>query len=38
MRMPTYDLAYWKRIMDGIHDDGGNTLLPRGARTELRIG
>ena len=27
MRMPTYDLSDWKRIVDGIHDDGGNTLL-----------
>lgn len=27
MRMPTYDLTDWKRIVDGIHDDGGNTLL-----------
>ena len=27
MRMPTYDLADWKRIVDGIHDDGGNLLL-----------
>src|SRR3954454_7687993 len=27
MRMPTYDLADWKRIIDGIGDDGGNTLL-----------
>lgn len=27
MRMPTYDLADWKHIVDGIHDDGGNTLL-----------
>lgn len=27
MRMPTYDLADWKQIVDGIHDDGGNTLL-----------
>src|SRR6059058_2329925 len=27
MRMPTYDLADWKNIIDGIHDDGGNTLL-----------
>ena len=27
MRMPTYDLADWKRIVDDIHDDGGNTLL-----------
>ncbi|MDB5351765.1 MAG: hypothetical protein JWN86_3012 [Planctomycetota bacterium] len=27
MRMPTYDLADWKRIVDGIRDDGGNTLL-----------
>ena len=27
MRMPTYDLADWKKIVDGIHDDGGNTLL-----------
>ena len=27
MRMPTYDLADWKKIVDGIHEDGGNTLL-----------
>lgn len=27
MRMPTYDLADWTRIVDGIHDDGGNTLV-----------
>lgn len=27
MRMPTYDLAAWEKIIDGIHDDGGNTLL-----------
>jgi Hypothetical glycosyl hydrolase 6 len=27
MRMPTYDLADWKHIVDGIHDDSGNTLL-----------
>src|SRR5207248_4302522 len=27
MRMPTYDLADWRRIVDDIHDDGGNTLL-----------
>lgn len=27
MRMPTYDLADWRRILDGIHHDGGNTLL-----------
>jgi hypothetical protein len=27
MRMPTYDLADWRRIIDGIRDDGGNTLL-----------
>lgn len=27
MRMPTYDLATWKRIVDGIQDDGGNLLL-----------
>jgi hypothetical protein len=27
MRMPTYDLADWRRIVDSIHDDGGNTLL-----------
>lgn len=27
MRMPTYDLAAWKRIVDGIHDDSGNLLL-----------
>jgi len=25
-RMPTYDLADWKRIVDGVRDDGGNTL------------
>jgi hypothetical protein len=27
MRMPTYDLTAWKRIVDGIQDDGGNLLL-----------
>jgi hypothetical protein len=27
MRMPGYDLADWKRIVDGIRDDGGNLLL-----------
>lgn len=27
MRMPTYDLADWRKIVDGIRDDGGNTLL-----------
>jgi hypothetical protein len=27
MRMPTYDLADWKKIVEGIHNDGGNTLL-----------
>jgi hypothetical protein len=27
MRMPTYDLDDWKKIIDGIHNDGGNTLL-----------
>ena len=27
MRMPTYDLADWRRIIDDTHDDGGNTLL-----------
>jgi len=27
MRMPTYDLAAWKHIVDGIQDDGGNLLL-----------
>lgn len=27
MRMPTYDLADWKRIVKGIHDDGGNLLM-----------
>jgi hypothetical protein len=27
MRMPTYDLADWKRVVDGVRDDGGNTLL-----------
>lgn len=26
MRMPTYDLDDWKRIVDGIAEDGGNTL------------
>jgi len=27
MRMPTYDLADWKVIVEGIHEDGGNTLM-----------
>ena len=27
MRMPTYDLGDWKTILDGIADDGGNTLV-----------
>ena len=27
MRMPTYKLDDWKRIVDDIHDDGGNLLL-----------
>jgi hypothetical protein len=27
MRMPTYDLADWRSIIDGIRDDGGDTLL-----------
>lgn len=27
MRMPTYDLDDWKGIINGIHDDGGNTLM-----------
>ena len=27
MRMPTYDLADWRTIIDEIRDDGGNTLL-----------
>src|SRR4051794_17561709 len=27
MRMPTYDLADWRRVVDGIRDDGGNLLL-----------
>lgn len=27
MRMPTYDQDDWKRIVDGIREDGGNTLL-----------
>lgn len=27
MRMPTYGIAEWKRIIDGIRDDGGNTVL-----------
>lgn len=26
-RMPTYDLDDWKRIVDGVRDDGGNTLV-----------
>lgn len=26
-RMPTYDLADWSRIVDGVRDDGGNTLV-----------
>ena len=44
MRMPTYDLADWKAIVDGIRDDGGNTLLlwiagaaTRQARATARI-
>jgi hypothetical protein len=27
MRMPTYNLASWRRIVDGIQADGSNTLL-----------
>jgi hypothetical protein len=27
MRMPAYDLAAWKHVVDGIRDDGGNLLL-----------
>ncbi len=27
MQMPTYDLAAWRSIIDGIHDGGGNALL-----------
>ncbi len=27
MRMPTYDLADWERIVDCVQDDGGNLLL-----------
>jgi hypothetical protein len=27
MRMPTYGLTQWKEILDGLHDDGANTLL-----------
>lgn len=27
MRMPTFDLADWKHIVDGVRDDRGNTLL-----------
>ena len=27
MRMPTYDLADWRQIVDCVHDDGGNALL-----------
>jgi hypothetical protein len=27
MRMPTYDLADWKNIVDDIHEDAGNILL-----------
>lgn len=27
MRMPTYDLAAWRRIVDGIQADGGNLLI-----------
>ena len=26
LRMPTSDLADWKNFVEGIHDDGGNTL------------
>lgn len=27
MRMPTYDLADWKRIVDAVREDGGDTLM-----------
>ena len=27
MRMPTYDLHAWKRIVDNVHEDGGNTII-----------
>lgn len=27
MRMPTYDLADWRRIVDAVHEDGGDTLI-----------
>ncbi|WP_165069649.1 hypothetical protein [Paludisphaera rhizosphaerae] len=27
MRMPTYDLPDWKRIVDGVRADGGDTLM-----------
>src|SRR5690606_37556414 len=27
MRMPTYDLEDWKRIVDGVREDGGDTLM-----------
>ncbi|MDG3007887.1 hypothetical protein [Paludisphaera mucosa] len=27
MRMPTYDLKDWRRIVDAVRDDGGDTLL-----------
>jgi hypothetical protein len=27
MRMPTYDLADWRHVVDDIRDDGGNLLL-----------
>jgi hypothetical protein len=27
MRMPTYDAADWRHVVDGIRDDGGNLLL-----------
>ncbi|HVJ83421.1 MAG TPA: hypothetical protein VNC50_20315, partial [Planctomycetia bacterium] len=26
-RMPTYDLAAWKRIIDGVQEDGGNAVI-----------
>ncbi len=27
MRMPTYDLADWRRIVDAVQEDGGDTLM-----------
>ena len=33
MRLPNRDLAAWKHIVDGVHDDGGNLLLRMDGRS-----